>query len=355
MPEHIGYMKELGIEYGYGMTSSLEWLLEHIHVYSGMPWWGTIITTAFLTRLVIFPFFVKSSDITGRMGAIQHLIKPRMEEMREAAQSGDNQKAMILKTEIGSMFRRAGVSFKWLFIPMGFQVYMAFCALRLMRASANLPIPGFVDGGALWFHDLSIADPYLGLPALMAATMHLVFRFGGENGLQMNEAMALLKPFMLWIMPAAIFISMSWFPAGVNLWLATTGLFGVVQAKLLQNPAVRDAIGMAPLIKPTPAPKIENEIKRVDPRRLSGMQYQAPNATRIGDVPISRPQNPGVVSRLKGFVTGKINGVSEGWNNYLEKARKMQAAKSKNVHPRGAEYARRAEQYEREARRRGRD
>lgn len=352
MTEHIGYMQELGIEYGYGMTSSLEWLLEHIHVYSGMPWWGTIITTAFLSRLFILPFFLKSSDMTGRMGAIQHLIKPKMTEMQEAASSGDNQKAIALRGEIASMFRRAGVQFKWLFIPMALQAYTAFCALRLMRASANLPVPGFVDGGALWFHDLSICDPYLALPAIMAVTMHVVFRYGGESGEAAWSTAPAMKPFILYVMPVAIFLSMAWFPAGVNLWLSTTGAFGVAQARLLQNAAVRDAIGMAPMIKPTPAPKIEDSIKQTPRRVPHSMQYQAPKPTHIGDIPVSRPRASGVLGRL----TDRINSAAdrlrgtETYKNAEEARDKWFKERNKSKDPRGAEFERRAEQYERESR-----
>lgn len=361
MPEHIGYMQELGIEYGYGLTSSLEWLLEHIHVYSGMPWWGSIITTAFLTRLVLFPLFIKSADMSGRMGAIQHLVKPKMEEMREAAQSGDNQRALTLRSEVSSMFGRAGVKFKWLLIPMTLQFYMAVCALRLMRASCNLPVPGMVDGGALWFYDLSIADPYLGLPAIMAATMHLIFRFGGESGQQMFETAPGMKPLMLYIMPTAIFISMSWFPAGVNLWLATTGACGVVQGRLLQNAAFRDALGVAPMIKPTPAPKIEEAVKRrIQTRSMSGgnMQYQAPD--RVIDVPINRQQDAGIVGRMKERINTVSDGITERWRSMIKEAEEKRASSpwfgggNKKVGSRGAEFQKRAEQYEREARRQGR-
>ena len=31
---------------------------------------------------------------------------------------------------------------------------------------ADLPVPGFKDGGFLWFTDLSLADPYYVLPFL---------------------------------------------------------------------------------------------------------------------------------------------------------------------------------------------
>ncbi|GAB7343015.1 hypothetical protein MBLNU457_g1106t2 [Dothideomycetes sp. NU457] len=371
MPEHIGYMKELGIEYGYGLTSSLEWLLEHIHVYSGMPWWGSIITTAFLTRLVIFPFFLKSSDTTGRMGAVQHLIKPKMEEMTAASQAGDSARTMALKTEVQSMFRRAGIKFRWLIIPMGLQFYTAICALRLMRASSSLPVPGFVDGGALWFYDLSVADPYLALPALMGITMHLIFRFGGEAGAEAFETAPALKPLMLYIMPVAIFISMAWFPAGVNLWLATTGLFGVAQGKLLQNAKFRDALGVAPMIKPTKktlAPKIEESIKRIQPRRIPGsMQYQAPTiTTRLGEAPSSRPQDTGMVNGMKETINSVSNSVTAYFKNTRKDAEKIAeknpfwggGGAKKKVDSRGAEFEMRAEQYEREAkqaRRQGRN
>lgn len=33
IPEQIGYLKDLGLDYGWGPTSFVQWLIENIHVY----------------------------------------------------------------------------------------------------------------------------------------------------------------------------------------------------------------------------------------------------------------------------------------------------------------------------------
>ena len=38
MPENIGYLQKIGLDYGYGPTSIMQWIVEHIHVYSGWGW-----------------------------------------------------------------------------------------------------------------------------------------------------------------------------------------------------------------------------------------------------------------------------------------------------------------------------
>lgn len=173
------------------------------------------------------------------------------------------------------------------------------------------------------------------------------------------QSAAMLRPLLLYVMPVGIFISMAWFPAGVNLWLATTGMFGVVQGKLLQNPTAREAFGLAPMIKPAPkAPAAVPDVKNANiasaRRSVGKMQYQAPDMSpsRIGEVPIREdPPAPG-------FLTRKINDVSSGVTDWINDAKVQRdnwvKKGQKKVHPRGAEYQRRAEEYERRFGQKGR-
>ncbi|KAG9616535.1 hypothetical protein KCU64_g23255, partial [Aureobasidium melanogenum] len=76
LPERLGFLKDLGLDYGYGPTSVIEWSLEHVHVLSGMPWWASIAATAFLYRLALVPMFMKASENGAKMRAMQPITKP---------------------------------------------------------------------------------------------------------------------------------------------------------------------------------------------------------------------------------------------------------------------------------------
>ena len=53
-----------------------------------------------------------------------------------------------------------------------------------LRAFAAHKLPSFTEGGALWFTDLSVADPYYALPVLASATFLLTIELGAADGME---------------------------------------------------------------------------------------------------------------------------------------------------------------------------
>jgi len=367
IPERIGYLKELGIDYGWGPTSILQWTVEHVHIYSGLPWWGSIVTSAILLRLMLFPLFLRSSDVQAKMQALKPVTQPAAERMKTASQSGDQMAMQKASEELKAIYRRAEISIPAMFVPIVIQGSLAYCALKLMRAMANLPVPGFQDGGILWFTDLTFTDPYLILPALMGTSMHLSIRFGGEAGLAMMNGSPGMKTILLYIMPVAIFISMTWFPAAVNVWLASTGSFAILQARLLQNNSIREVFGLTPLVKIESAEPIESNTIKVNATSRpsdssSGVQYQAPNIKFSRDsvdvdAPVSIAEAPplAVRDRFRGFLVGQANALGRSWEDILERGRGLRMqyfggkgeSKKKGSTMKSKEFLDRAKAYER--------
>jgi YidC/Oxa1 family membrane protein insertase len=50
------------------------------------------------------------------------------------------------------------------------QIPIFFAMFRALYRSANLPVPGFQNGGTLWFTDLTAIDPFFILPAISGVT-----------------------------------------------------------------------------------------------------------------------------------------------------------------------------------------
>lgn len=395
MPEHIGYLKEIGLDYGWGPTAMVEWALEHVHIWSGLPWWSSIAVTALGLRLVMAPLFLRSSDVGARMQSMQPIIKPLNARMMEAYKSSNVEAATKLRAELKSIYAAAGISQSAMFTPAIIQGIFGFCAFRLMRAMANLPVPGLETGGFLWLTDLTARDPYYILPAVMAASMHVVFRLGGESGAPMaNEAM---KPIMLYVLPSVIFVSTIWMPACLDIWLATAGLTGIVQVTAFRQPGVRRYFKMAPLPvydprhpnsntqqqswtnNNTAAPKPANTIDvKGSSRPFSNSAaaatgtYQAPStptggakftprssaantsATPHGSEPEQQQQDTRTfVERAKSNATSKINSIGDGFKTQMDQARvyadQLAGNKSqKGSKTRSKEFLRQAQQYEKE-------
>ncbi len=250
IPEKIGYLHEIGLNYGYGPTSVLEWTIEHIHIYGGLPWWASIAATAVLLRLALLPFFIKSSDVMARSQALMSITKPITNRMQAASKQKRQADMMQAWGELRAVRKRAGVSNVAQFTPIVLQGVFGFCGFKLLRAASNLPVPAFKTDGFLWLSDLTIPDPYLILPIVMAGCIHLLIRIGGETG-SANSLTPGMQKFMLYGMPGIIILGTGFQPGAVCVWFAAGGALGIVQSLALQRPALRAWLGLAPIYKPT--------------------------------------------------------------------------------------------------------
>ncbi|RMY96847.1 hypothetical protein D0862_08378 [Hortaea werneckii] len=251
IPEKIGYLHEIGLNYGWGPTSMLEWLLEHVHIYSGMPWWGSIAATAIALRVITFPFYLRSSDNMARQTALQPVLKPFQIKMTECQKAGDREGMMAALQQMQLVRQRAGLSYMAAFTPMMMQGVIGYCGFKLLRAMSNLPVPGFRDGGFLWLSDLTVPDPWGLMPVIMGAAVHLMVRMGGESGTATPESMPPgMKPFILYAMPGILMLVISFQPGALAVWFAASGAIGLTQGMLLRNEKVRDFFGLAPMYKP---------------------------------------------------------------------------------------------------------
>lgn len=176
LPEHIGYLRALGLEYGWGPTSTIEWLLEHVHVYTGTPWWGSIVLTAVLIRILVFPLFVMVSDAAARQTAMAPILQPMMQKMNDALKQGDNNTFRTYQMEIRRVYKESGLKMSRQFYGPLVQGILGYGTFTLMRAMAKLPVPGFENGGLAWFSDLTIPDPYYIIPTAMALSLHMIGR-----------------------------------------------------------------------------------------------------------------------------------------------------------------------------------
>jgi YidC/Oxa1 family membrane protein insertase len=174
-PEHIGYLKSLGLDFGWGVTSSMEWVLEHVHILAGTPWWVSISLTAVLVRAVLFRAYVDASENSTRVATIQPITKPITAKMTAALRAGDNDAVMKFRQELQLINKRAGIKTWKMVIPL-IQAVAGFGTFRLLNAMGKLPVPGLETGGALWFYNLSIPDPYMLLPLGTASLLHLLLR-----------------------------------------------------------------------------------------------------------------------------------------------------------------------------------
>ena len=171
IPEQIGYLKDLGLDFGWGPTAFAEYLLEHIHVYTATPWWASIVLAALFVRLALLKPYVDAADVSGRMLALAEVQKPIQARMDAARAARDATKVLQATNEMRALHQQAGIKTRKLLVP-ALQLPIGIGVFRLLRRMSELPVPGLEDGGFLWVKDLTMSDPYYILPALTGLSIY---------------------------------------------------------------------------------------------------------------------------------------------------------------------------------------
>ncbi|MCJ1392762.1 Mitochondrial inner membrane protein oxa1 [Xylographa bjoerkii] len=327
LEEHIGYLKALGLDYGWGPTAMIEYLLEHVHVWTQTPWWASIILSAFLVRLALFKLNVNAADQAGRLARAAPKMKPLQDKVRAARASQDTHTVMLLSSQMKDVMKAEGVSYLKLFGPF-LQVPLGYGTFRLLQGMSKLPVPGLDNGGFLWIRDLTVADPYFTLPLLTSVMMYYTFKRGGETGTSNAATMTPgMKNAFTYGLPAMSFLFMSFWPACVQLTFTTTSAIVLGTSSLFQHPRIRTFLGISTL--PT-------RPSATDTGPYKGVMnvYQPPSAESE------------LAKRPNGVFGGAVADIKGAAKQVMRKARDYQEKKGKSGGRLSAGELRRAKAYE---------
>ncbi|CUM65701.1 uncharacterized protein PRCAT00003349001 [Priceomyces carsonii] len=245
--DQIGYLDSIGMAQGFGPTALLERLLEISHVYTGLPWWGTIVFTTVAVRLVMFPLYVKSSINAAKMTEIKPQLDQVMKDLKGAESPQDQVRAAHKRK---ALMKEHDIHMSHQLLPM-VQLPIAYGFFQATRKMANFPVDGFQTQGYAWFQDLSQVDPYCGLQVIAAALVVYMVRLGGETGAATMNPM--MKKVMTYVPILSIFVTKE-LSAAVVLYFAANGLFSFIQAMVLRNKYFRKLANMPPIVKPQAVP-----------------------------------------------------------------------------------------------------
>lgn len=253
LSNHIGYLNSIGLaQTWYWPADVVQHLLEYVHTYSGLPWWGTICTVTIIVRLLMFPLYVKSSDTIARSSKIKPQLDRITKELMATTDMGEGQRVAIRRKKL---LADNGIKNKWLAAPM-LQLPVAIGFFNGLRSMANFPVDGFVSEGALWFKNLTLADPYLGLQIITAAVLMSFTKLGGETGAQQFSSP--MKKFFI-ILPLVSIPATMKLSTAVVLYFAVNGCFSVTQTLVLRNKWVRKKLHIAEVVQQPPSAKEDNK------------------------------------------------------------------------------------------------
>jgi YidC/Oxa1 family membrane protein insertase len=169
----IGDFKAMGLS-NFTPVGFIEELFEILHVTTGLPWWGTITLATIIIRIGLFPLLLKSQINIARLTKVQPKSEKLMEQIRKARSEGDQQTLMAKSIELKQLYSDNDINmFSSLTLPL-VQTPIFISFFFALRKMAELPVPGFEQGGILWFKDLSVPDPQMILPFVGSGTFILI-------------------------------------------------------------------------------------------------------------------------------------------------------------------------------------
>nr|XP_015802310.2 mitochondrial inner membrane protein OXA1L isoform X1 [Nothobranchius furzeri] len=222
-------------------------LLDFFHLDLGLPWWGAIVAGTILARLAVFPVMVKGQREAAKLNNVMPEITKLTTKMNEAKLSGNKYEFAKAYSDLNLFQKKHDVNpIRGFLVPMvQTPVFLSFfVALRKM---AYLPVPSLQTGGALWFMDLTAADPFYILPLATTGTMFFILELGAESGVD-NPNLRTMKT-VFRIMPFVIFPLTVNFPTAVFTYWLTSNCFSLCQVALLRHPAVRQKLKIPERIK----------------------------------------------------------------------------------------------------------
>jgi YidC/Oxa1 family membrane protein insertase len=163
------------MDYGWGPSSMLQYVIEHIHIWTGLPWWASIVGAAVLVRVGLFKPTMAASDMGARTHNAKSLIDPIRHEMIKARTTGQTQEFQIKKAELDKIQAEHGIKPSRALIPM-LQIPLGYGIFRVVRGMTSLPVPGLLSESALWLNDLTVADQLYLIPVITASCLYLTLR-----------------------------------------------------------------------------------------------------------------------------------------------------------------------------------
>lgn len=187
-PYPIWFFDPEGPSYAFifSVAKSFAGMLEHLQAFTGMPWWGTVVASSLLVRVVYFPvncyslrnasrFFDAKSDIQ----ALQRSHRAALMSLGQAATSVEKFRLMRIYVGGAHAAMKKHKCYPWRTFATPFMMTPLFFASVLgARHLVMLGDESFETGGALWFTDLTVADPLFVLPALAATLSYAVLEVG---------------------------------------------------------------------------------------------------------------------------------------------------------------------------------
>lgn len=212
----IGDNLNLSVDFGFFGVLAVPILRGLQMFYDWIPNYGiAVILLTLVVRTILFPLQFKSFKSMKKMQKLQ----PELAKLKEKF-SDDPQR---MQRETMELFKKAGANPLGGCLPLLLQMPIFFAFYKVLYNAVELVGAPFYG----WITDLSVKDPYYVLPVLMGLAML------GQQKLTPSTSMDPTQKKIMMIMPIVFTFIMKDLPAGLNLYIFVSTLFGIIQQLLV--------------------------------------------------------------------------------------------------------------------------
>ncbi|KAH6801861.1 hypothetical protein C2S51_033307 [Perilla frutescens var. frutescens] len=163
-------------ELGSFPVDACQYLIDHVHTFTGLNWWASIALCTILIRTLLLPctiYHIKATTIYAHT-------RPQVVEIEEEIKSRDKSPlaGAVAQARIRKLYNQYGftrtiplASYVTACTPLPFRFFF-FVAINNMAGK----VESFKDGGAFWFTDLTTRDATIILPVLAAFAFWMALR-----------------------------------------------------------------------------------------------------------------------------------------------------------------------------------
>lgn len=208
----FGDKLELSVDFGFfgiiavPILRGLQFFYNYVHNY-GLA----IIVLTFVIRMLMFPLQYKSFKSMKKMQKVQ----PELQKLREKFKEDPAR----MQKETMALFKKSGANPLGGCLPLILQMPVFFAFYQVLYNAVELVGAPFY----LWIFDLSLKDPYYVLPILMGGAMFAQTKLNPSTMTDPNQQKIML------IMPLVFCFMMKDLPAGLNLYIFVSTVFGIAQ------------------------------------------------------------------------------------------------------------------------------
>jgi len=231
-------------------TRTLQWILESVHHGSGLSWWQSIMLTTVGIRAATFPIMLMQIKNTYRLSQARPEIEHLVAHMKEEQAKGNPNATADYQQQVMRVWKKYNANPLKSMASIFVQAPLLIGFFSALRGLAAAKVPSMVEGGTLWFQDLTVADPTYALPIISAASFLLMIELNAADGMegQTDKMRSRFKNIMRGVAVLIVPFTVD-LPAGVFMYWTASNMVSLVQSSVLKIPSVKRTFGIPVLQK----------------------------------------------------------------------------------------------------------